>query len=321
MGLATPTAIMVGTGRGAEAGILIRGGEALETAHRVDTVVFDKTGTLTLGRPTVATVAAGARASTAADAARPRRLARARAASTRSARRSSPGRASDELGFAAVDGLPGDRRRRASTGTVDGRDGSTPRGRSSAVAGCWSTRGIDLAAARGGRSRPPTAAGRTRGLRRGRRRAAGLIALADPVKPDGRRGRRATLRAPGIEVWLVTGDGRATAEAVGAPGRHPADRVLAEVLPEDKARDRRAAPGARPVVAMVGDGINDAPALAQADLGIAIGTGADVAIEAADVTLVGGDPRGGARRRSGCRARRCGSSARTCSGRSPTTSC
>ena len=119
---------------------------------------------------------------------------------------------------------------------------------------------------------------------------AGLIALADPVKPTAAAAVRA-LAADGIEVWLVTGDGRATAEAVGRQVGIPPDRIEAEVRPADKAATIERLQARGLVVAMVGDGINDAPAIAQADLGVAIGTGADVAIEASDITLVGGDPR------------------------------
>jgi Cu+-exporting ATPase len=122
-------------------------------------------------------------------------------------------------------------------------------------------------------------------------RAAGLLALTDAVKPDAAEAIAELARA-GIEAWLVTGDARPTALAVAAAVGIPTDRVRAEVLPADKAATVAELQRAGRIVAMVGDGINDAPALAAADVGIAIGTGADVAIEAADVTLVGGDPRG-----------------------------
>jgi Cu+-exporting ATPase len=121
-------------------------------------------------------------------------------------------------------------------------------------------------------------------------RWAGRVDIADPVRPEARRGID-ELRALGLDVWLLTGDARTTAEAVARAVGIPVERIVAEVLPGDKAAaiERLQAAGAR--VAMVGDGINDAPALAQADVGIAIGTGADVAIEASDITLVGGNPR------------------------------
>jgi Cu+-exporting ATPase len=122
-------------------------------------------------------------------------------------------------------------------------------------------------------------------------RAAGLIEIADPVKAESSAAVR-ELTAAGIEVWLVTGDSRATADAIGAQVGIPAHRVVAEVLPADKAAIVERLQSRGRTVAMVGDGINDAPALARADLGVAIGTGADVAIEAAGVTLMGGDPRG-----------------------------
>jgi len=121
-------------------------------------------------------------------------------------------------------------------------------------------------------------------------RAAGLLVIADPVKPEAAEA-VAQLTKRGLEAWLVTGDGRATAESVARAVGIAPERVLAEVLPGEKAERVRELQAAGKIVAMVGDGINDAPALAQADLGVAIGTGADVAIEASDVTLVGGDPR------------------------------
>ncbi len=120
--------------------------------------------------------------------------------------------------------------------------------------------------------------------------AAGLLVIADPIRPESADAVRG-LRADGAEVWLLTGDNRATAEAVARAVGIPADHVIAEVLPEDKDATIERLRAEGHTVAMVGDGINDAPALARADLGVAIGTGADVAIEASDVTLVGGDPR------------------------------
>ena len=288
MGLATPTAIMVGTGRGAEEGIIIRGGEALETAHRVGAVIMDKTGTLTLGRPAVATVAT-APGITAADlldlAGSLERgsehplgaaiLARAR---------------EDELGFAAVTGF------RAVAGggvdgTVTGRDGSTHAVRVGsrrmlveAGVAAASFEALEPAA------RTAEEAGQTVAWVAVDGRVAGLIALGDPVKPTAAAA-VADLTSSGVEVWLVTGDGRATAEAVARQVGIPPERIEADARPADKAATVERLQARGLVVAMVGDGINDAPAIAHADLGIAIGTGADVAIEAADVTLVGGDPR------------------------------
>jgi P-type Cu+ transporter len=284
MGLATPTAIMVGTGRGAEAGVLIRGGEALETAGRVNTVVFDKTGTLTDGAPTVARVArvAGFDEATILD------LAAAIEAGSE-----------HPLGEAIV---AYSRERGLGSRPVDGFQAAPGRGVEGQVmvdgahravlvgtAAFLRDRGVETA----GLENEPAAApaGATTVLVAIDGRPAGAISLADRVKPEAGAAVNELTRA-GIEAWLLTGDARATALAVATLVGIPAERVIAEVLPEDKAAavERLRAEGR--VVAMVGDGINDAPALAGADVGIAIGTGADVAIEAADVTLVGGDPRG-----------------------------
>jgi Cu+-exporting ATPase len=285
MGLATPTAIMVGTGRAAEAGILIRGGEALEIAHRVNAVVLDKTGTLTRGRPTVAevVVASGFTDREVLDLAgaleRASEHPLGAAIVTRANR--------DELGFGRVDGfeavIGG-----GVAGTV-GTDGG-PREVLVGTRRLLETHGIDVTPLAVGIADAATA-GRPIALVAIDGRAAGLLAINDPVKAESAPAVR-ELTVAGIEVWLVTGDARATAEAVAAQVGIPAHQVVADVLPEDKAAivERLQARGR--TVAMVGDGINDAPALARADLGIAIGTGADVAIEASDVTLIGGDPRG-----------------------------
>jgi len=287
MGLATPTAIMVGTGRGAEAGVLIRGGEALETAGRIDAVVFDKTGTLTDGAPTVARVAAvaGFDETTMLDVA-----ASVEVGSEHPLGEAIAAHARERgLGSRPVDGF------RATPGrgvegrvTVDGADMAVLVG----TATFLRERGIETAGLDDGVAAAPV--GATTVLVAIDGRAAGAIALADRVKPEARAAVDELARE-GIQAWLLTGDARATALAVATAVGIPAERVIAEVLPEDKAAavDRLRAGGR--VVAMVGDGINDAPALAGADVGIAIGTGADVAIEAADVTLIGGDPRGVAR--------------------------
>jgi Cu+-exporting ATPase len=285
MGLATPAAVMVGTGRGAEAGILIRGGEALEIAHRVDTVVFDKTGTLTLGRPSVTDVVvvpdvAGRTVIDLAGA-----LERA---SEHPLGAAIVGYANErELGFdrvvefeATVGGGV-----RGIVETTGGRR-TVAVGRPSWIA----AEGIDM---------EPLAVALDTAATNGRTpvavaidgRLAGLIAIADPVKAEAAVAVR-ELADAGIEVWLVTGDTRSTATSVASQVGIPTHRVVAEVSPADKAGIVQRLQGRGRTVAMVGDGINDAPALARADLGIAIGTGADVAIEAAGATLMGGDPRG-----------------------------
>ena len=299
MGLATPTAIMVGTGRGAEAGILVRGGEALELAAAVTAVILDKTGTLTLGRPALAAVEAverspGAGSTGPGGPARPAgsfgpdellRLAAAVEAGSE-----------HPLAAAIVAGardrgldVPAAEAFRATAGhgaeaIVDGRAVLVGNARFLAE------RGVDVARL-AARVEAAAAEGRTPVLVAVDGAAAGLLAIADPVKPESAEAVRA-LAAQGIEAWLVTGDHRATALAVARAVGIPAERVVAEVRPEDKAARVEALRAAGEVVAMVGDGINDAPALAAAHLGVAIGTGADVAIEASDVTLVGGDPRG-----------------------------
>jgi P-type Cu+ transporter len=295
MGLATPTAIMVGTGRGAEAGILIRGGEALEAAHRVDTVVFDKTGTLTEGAPRVGEVlpAAGFDAETVLDLAaaleagseHPAGEAIVARARTR-ARARTEARASAEAGVGTVTGFQSIAGRGVE-GTVELR-GSTHHVMVGTV-GLLEASGVEVgsiresidSAARSGWAVVAVAIDR---------QAAGVLTLRDSVKA-GAAEAVAELRRSGIDVWLLSGDSRAVAESVGAEVGIPHDRILAEVLPDAKADavDRLRSEGR--AVAMVGDGVNDAPALACADVGVAIGTGADVAIEAADVTLVGGNPR------------------------------
>ncbi|HEY7599749.1 MAG TPA: heavy metal translocating P-type ATPase, partial [Candidatus Limnocylindrales bacterium] len=280
MGLATPTAIMVGTGRGAEAGVLIRGGEALEQAHRVDTVVFDKTGTLTRGRPAVAELIAS-------PGVEPARLL-AVAAAVEQGSEHPLGGAIVERARADSLTLPAAEAFESVAGhgvhaQVEGELAIV--GRRSLLA----DHGIDVGEL--GRAADEAAArARTPVFVAHRGRLLGMLAVADPVRPQSAAA-VAGLRRRGIEVWLVSGDERRVAEAVAAEvGIEPAN-VMAGVLPAGKADEIRRLQQRARVVAMVGDGINDAPALAQADLGIAIGTGTDVALEASDVTLVGGDPR------------------------------
>jgi Cu+-exporting ATPase len=279
MGLATPTAIMVGTGRGAEAGILFRGGASLERAHRVDTVVFDKTGTLTLGRPVASEpiVAAGFDRREVLD-----------LAASLEARSEHPLGAAvvalarrDELGFRPVSAfiaLPG----RGVAGTVDGR---TVVVGTDALLGergiARDEMGLDAGIADDATPVWVAIDGRV----------AAVIAIGDPVRPEARAA-VAELRSAGIDVWLISGDRERTAAAVAARVGIAPERIRAGVLPAGKAAAIGEIQAMGRVVAMVGDGINDAPALAGADVGIAIGSGAEVAIEAAGVTLVGGDPRG-----------------------------
>ena len=284
MGLATPTAIMAGSGRGAEAGVLIRGGEVLERARRVDTILFDKTGTLTEGRPSVDEVVAapGYDAATVLDLAGSLETAsehpigeaiadRARAAGV-GARpvtdfRAIAGRGVE--GTVEVDGGP----RRVVVGTLGllGEQG---------IAGDSLVDGIEAV----GRAGTGVAAVAVDGV------LAGYLTLRDRVRPTSDAA-VAEAKAAGADVWLLSGDGRGVTEWVASEVGIADDHVLAEVLPAGKAAFVARLRAEGRVVAMVGDGINDAPALAGADVGIAIGGGADVAIEAADVTLVGGDPR------------------------------
>jgi Cu+-exporting ATPase len=279
LGLATPTAIMVGTGKGAENGVLIKGGESLETAHRLQMVVLDKTGTITRGQPELTDIVAEGvaedellRLVASAERGSEHPLGEAIVRAARD--RNLP--LTDATGFGALAG-------HGIEATVDGRsivlgNEKLMRDRGMDVGG-WTARAEALAD--GGKT-PMYAAVDGR--------LAGLVAVADTIKPESREAVR-KLQRMGLEVVMITGDNRRTAEAVAREAG--IDRVLAEVLPEGKAREvRRIQEQDRRRVAMVGDGINDAPALAQADVGIAIGTGTDVAIEASDITLIRGDLRG-----------------------------
>ncbi|HSS34971.1 MAG TPA: heavy metal translocating P-type ATPase, partial [Patescibacteria group bacterium] len=265
MGLATPTAIMVGTGRGAEAGILIRGGAALETASRIDTVVFDKTGTLTLGRPAVVDLVAlpGFDATDLLDlaASLERGSEHPIGAAILAAARER------DLGFGSVTGFvaaPGSGVE-ATVGPTRDRPGAAPRRVTAGTARYLAERGVPLeplAAALAALG----ATGRTAVLVAVDGRPAGLIALADPVRPEAAEA-VAALTDAGIEVWLASGDRRDSAESVARLVGISPERVLADVLPGDKAAAVETLQVAGRRVAMVGDGINDAPALAQADLG------------------------------------------------------
>ena len=278
MGLATPTAIMVGTGKGAEHGILIRSAEALERAHKVQVVVLDKTGTLTVGRPSVTDVVAEAmseeellRLAALAERGSEHPLGEAivDAAKKRSIALDEP------AGFRALPGFGID-------ATVNGTRlvvGNPALMEQQGIA----LNGLqDKALELSGQGKTPVLVAVDGEVK-------GIVAVADTLRPESKEAVRA-LRARGFEVVMLTGDNRRTAESnARAAG---IDRVVAEVLPGDKAEQVRMLQDEGKTVAMVGDGINDAPALAQADVGIAIGTGADVAMEAADITLVAGDLRG-----------------------------
>ncbi|MDD8024876.1 MAG: heavy metal translocating P-type ATPase [Acidobacteriota bacterium] len=282
LGLATPTAIMVGTGKGAELGILIKNGASLETAHKITTVVFDKTGTLTKGAPEVTDVwpAEGwDEAGLLAVAASAERLSEhPLAGAVLEAARSrglAPVSAAD---FSAVAG-------RGVAASVGGR--SVLIGNRALL----EERGID-ASAWAARAGILAGEGKTPIYAAVDGRAAGLLAIADPLK-EGAKAAVRKLQGLGLDVIILTGDHRGTAEAVARAAG--VERVLAELLPADKTAEIRRLQAEGRRVAMVGDGINDAPALAQADIGIAIGTGTDVAMDAADITLIRGDLAGVAR--------------------------
>jgi P-type Cu+ transporter len=278
LGLATPTAIMVGTGKAAENGILVRGGEALEMTRRIDTIVLDKTGTLTRGKPTVTGVipANGMQESAVLSLA-----AAAEVGSEHPLGEAIVNRA-QELGL----DLPKSEGFQSVTGkgiqaTVDERElliGNRALMEQSSIALDGLSRHADELAREGETPMFVAIDGAP----------AGIIAVADTLKPESTEA-VAKLQALGLEVWMITGDNQATAEAIAR--EVGIDHVLAEVLPEEKADKVKALQDEGRTVAMVGDGINDAPALAQANLGIAIGTGTDVAMAASDITLIGGDLR------------------------------
>jgi Cu+-exporting ATPase len=280
LGLATPTAVMVGTGLGAENGILIKGGESLENAYRLRTVVFDKTGTLTRGEPEVTDILSAPgiaptevlQAALDIEAVSEHPLARAVLERGKRERL----QAEAVTGFEAVSGLGakavrngkvlllGNRRFLEGEGIGETGAGSGMEGEAARIAGEGKT---SVFVAENGR-------------------VLGLLGFADQPKPSATAA-VAALKGMGLKVAMITGDNAGTANAMGRT--LGIDRILAEVLPGDKAKEIRRLREAGEVVAMVGDGINDAPALAAADIGIAIGAGTDVAIEASDITLMQDD--------------------------------
>ncbi|MEV5077643.1 heavy metal translocating P-type ATPase [Streptomyces sp. NPDC056159] len=278
LGLATPTALMVGTGRGAQLGILIKGPEVLESTRRVDTVVLDKTGTVTTGRMTLQEV----HAAEGTDEKQLLRLAGAlEHASEHPIARAVAAGAEERLGplppVERFENVPG----RGVRGRVEGHDVAVGR-----LVELTAELPEEVARAR----RQAESEGRTAVVVGWDGAARGVIAVADAVKETSAQA-VAQLRALGLRPALLTGDNRAVAEAVArAVGIDPQD-VVAEVLPEEKVEAVRRLRAEGRTVAMVGDGVNDAAALATADLGLAMGTGTDAAIEAGDLTLVRGDLR------------------------------
>jgi Cu+-exporting ATPase len=278
LGLATPTAVMVGTGKGAERGILIKGGESLETVHNVDTILFDKTGTLTKGEPEVTDLLALPplaedellRLSAAAEKRSEHPL--AEAVMKKARERGLP--VDDPAEFQAIEG-------RGVAATVDSK--KVLLGNSLLL----SERGLEPGDLRQ-EAEARLAEAKTVIFAAVDGKLAGLLAVTDPLK-DHSAEAVTGLRKLGLEVVMLTGDHRRTAETVAAQAG--ITRVISEVLPENKVQEIKRLQEAGRSVAMVGDGINDAPALAQADVGIAIGTGTDIAMEASDITLMRGDLR------------------------------
>jgi Cu+-exporting ATPase len=276
LGLATPVSIMVGTGRGAHAGVLIKNAEALEILEKVDTLVFDKTGTLTEGKPKVVAVAAVGEvsdgelirlvASIERGSEHPLGAAVVAAAAERGLQSNEAG----DFHYAAGRGI---------SGKVEGR---------TVLAGSQtflSEQGVSSERLQG-RADEMRREGQTVIFVAVNGEAAGLIGIADPIKPSSTEAIR-ELKSQGLRIVMLTGDNRITAEAVGR--QLGIEELEAEVMPEKKSEIIKRLQGEGRVVAMAGDGINDAPALAQAQVGIAMGTGTDVAMESGGVTLVKGD--------------------------------
>ena len=279
LGLATPTALLVGTGRGAQMGVLIKGPEVLESTRKVDTIVLDKTGTVTTGKMTLAEVIAEdgtdsdelLRLAGALENASEHPIAQAIAA----AARDSGGELPTPEGFANVEG-------QGVQGVVDGH--AVIVGRESFLAD-WA---LELSPRTAAAKRDAESDGKTVVAVGWDGQAKGILVVADAVKPTSAQA-ISELRALGLKPVLLTGDNAAVAQRIAA--EVGIDEVISEVMPQDKVSVVKRLQDQGKVVAMVGDGVNDAPALAQADLGLAMGTGTDVAIEASDITLVRGDLR------------------------------
>ena len=279
LGLATPTAVMVGTGKGAEKGILIKGGESLETAHKLDTIVFDKTGTLTKGEPEITdivTINAYSEEEILKYAASAEKVSEhplGEAIIKRAKEKKIE--LHDPKNFNAIEG-------HGIEAEVDGKKvllGNLKLMQKQQIV----VRNLEEKAEELARD------GKTPMYVSLEGKVAGLIAVADTLKENSLQAVE-KLKKLGLEVIMLTGDNKKTAEAIAR--KAGIDRVLAEVLPEDKVNEIKSLQSGGRRVAMVGDGINDAPALAQADVGIAIGSGTDVAMEASDITLIKGDLRG-----------------------------
>ncbi|SCP98558.1 heavy metal translocating P-type ATPase [Anaerobium acetethylicum] len=276
LGLATPTAIMVGTGKGAEYGILIKGGAVLETTHKINTIVFDKTGTITEGKPEVTDIL------TVGGITKQRLLQIAASAEKNS---------EHPLGEAIVRGAAKENLECIRLDSFEAIPGygiqvfAEGRGILLGNKKLMADRGIRLEALEKDSARLASE-GKTPMYIAIDEEAAGIIAVADVVKKSSARAIK-KLHEMGIEVAMITGDNKKTAEAIAR--QVGIDRVLAEVLPHDKSNEVKKLQSEGRIVAMVGDGINDAPALAQADIGIAIGSGTDVAMESADIVLMKSD--------------------------------
>ena len=283
MGLAVPTAVMVATGKGAELGLLIKGGEALQQAESITTVVLDKTGTVTEGRPSVTDIVIAEGAPDGAkDMLSLLRLAASLEKSSEHPLADAIVRRAKDRGLALADAtrfaaLSG----RGARGMVDGI--AVLVGNEQLLA----EQRVDASALRE-RAEALAGAGKTPMYVAANGVLAGVIAVADPIKGSSREA-IARLHRMGLEVVMLTGDNQRTADAIARQAG--VDRVIAGVLPDGKVAEIERLKGAGKVVAMVGDGINDAPALAAADIGMAIGTGTDIAVEAADVVLMRGDLR------------------------------